>query len=118
MKAVGLDPAKEAEYDEGQKTLSGLNTMRQLRGQNITQHMALALNRGDTANFQQWLAQSQEFQQDHPGLRPPVADLQRYMMQHARNAAFAGGMGMPNGMKPSDLNSRGMLQFLNLPPSQ
>ena len=115
MTAIGLDPAKEAEYDETKKTLSGVQNLSELRQQNITQHLALALTRGDTDNFGYWADQSAQYLQDHPGMTPPLADLHRFMEQHYRSAAFANAIGGPIGVRTHDLNARGMVRYGNLP---
>ena len=113
MKVLGIDPAKEAEYDEVKRTATGLNTMRQLREKNITQHLVLALNRGDTAEEQYWLRQSQDYQQEHPGLTPPAALLGRAMQKSQRQSAQAQGTGMPVGVNLKDITARGMVGFGN-----
>lgn len=113
LTAMGLDPQKEAEYNEAQKVSVGQKTLQQLREQNITQHLSLALNRGDQDNYNYWLGQSQQYGQDHPGMMPPAADLRRYMVQNARQAAIAQSMGLPIGIQPRDINRRGMVGFAN-----
>ena len=115
LTAVGMDPAQEAEYGEMRKTASGVANLSAVRAQNITQHMSLALTRGDMDNFKYWMGQSQEYMRDHPGMEPPVANLSRYMQQHYRGAAFAGATGGPIGVRPRDLNARGMVGYGNLP---
>jgi hypothetical protein len=113
MKVLGIDPAKEAEYDEVKRTATGLNTMRQLREKNITQHLVLALNRGDTASEQYWLHQSQDYQREHPGLMPPAALLGRTMQKSQRQSAQAQSIGMPIGVSLKDITARGMVGFGN-----
>lgn len=113
MKAIGIDPAKEAEYDEVKRVETGLNTMRQLRAKNITQHLLLAVNRGDTANMNSWLQASQEFGREHPGIMPPAAMLGRDIAKTQRAAAIARGLGMPIGENVRDIATRGMVGFGN-----
>jgi hypothetical protein len=113
MKALGIDPAKEAEYDEVKRTQTGLNTMRQLREKNITQHLQLAANRGDPAMMDQWLAQSQAYAQEHPGMLPPSAMFGRVMQKSMQQGALARGLGLPIGENVRDLGARGMTGFGN-----
>lgn len=113
MTALGIDPAKEAEYDETKKVATGLSQMRQIRSQNITRHLMLAVNRGDAASFQSWEREAMQFQLDHPGMQSPLMDFSRAMSMHARNAAVAQGMGTPIGVQPRDIVGRGMTAFGN-----
>jgi hypothetical protein len=112
--AMGLDPAKEAEYNEEQKTATGLNQMRQIRSQNITRHLLLAQSRGDGPMFQEWEREATQFQMDHPGMAGPLQDFGRELATHARSVATAKGFGTPLGVKPRDIVGRGMTAFGNL----
>ena len=114
MTALGIDPAKEAEYDEEKKVYTGLQQMRNLRSQNITRHLMLAVNRDDPAMLKTWQSEAVQFQQDHPGLLSPLATFERALAMHARNAAFARGFGTPLGVQPRDVIGRGMTSFGNL----
>ena len=114
MTALGIDPAKEAEYDEEKKVYTGLQQMRNVRSQNITRHLMLAVNRDDPAMMQTWQREAIQFQQDHPGLLSPLATFERALAMHARNAAFARGFGTPLGVQPRDIVGRGMTSFGNL----
>jgi hypothetical protein len=116
MTALGIDPAKEAEYDEVNKVAIGLKTLALNRSQNIMRHLMLAespQNRGDQGMMQTWEREAMQFQMDHPGMRSPLGDFQRAMMLHARNAEVARGMGTPLGVQPRDLMGRGMTGFGN-----
>lgn len=114
MTAMGLDPAKEAEYSEEQKAATGLNAMRQVRSQNITRHLLLAQSRGDGQMFQDWERQAMQFQMDHPGMSGPLQDFGRSLSQHIRAAALARGFGTPLGVKQRDIVGRSMTSFGNL----
>lgn len=114
MTAMGLDPAKEAEYDEAQKVATGLKNMRNIRSANIERHLQLAVNRGDPSMQSYWMQQAQDFQSDHPGLRNPAQSFQRQLMLHVRNAAIARSTGLPIGVLPRDQVGAGMTSFANL----
>jgi hypothetical protein len=114
MKALGIDPAKEAEYDEEKRVATGLQTMRQMRSQNITRHLMLATNRGDEGNFQSWQSEAMKFAMDHPGMGNPLSDFGRAMALHSRNAAVAQGFGTPIGVQPRDRVGQEMTNFGNL----
>ena len=109
--AIGLDPAEEEDFAEKKRTITGLNTMAQVREQNITQHMSLALTRGDTENFGYWINQAIQYQQDHPGMPGPLEGFSGYMNQHYSRAAMAGAMGLPVGLSPKNIVGRGMLDY-------
>lgn len=114
LKAMGLDPSSEAEYEEEARVNSGLSARQQAQSQNILQHLSLALQRGDQGNFQSWVGESARYGQEHPGMRPPMADLQRYMATHMKNTAVANATGTPVGVRPNNLATRGMVGFGNL----
>jgi hypothetical protein len=118
LKAIGLDPAKEAEYDEAKRVQAGAAALRSARSQNITEHLVLAEQRGDQDSLSYWLGQSQRFGQDHPGMRPPAMTLQRALMQHMQAGAVARGMGTPIGVKPSDIAGRQETSFANFGQGQ
>lgn len=113
MQALGIDPAKEAEYDEAKKVSTGLQQMRQMRSQNITRHLMLAENRGDEGMMQSWQREAMKFAMDHPGMNNPLQDFGRAMGQHARNAAMAQGFGTPIGVSPRDVVGQRMTAFGN-----
>lgn len=114
MTAMGLDPAKEAEYDEVQKTATGLKNMRLIRSANIERHLQLATNRNDKSMFGYWMTQAQEFQADHPGLRGPAQTFSRQLMLHERNSQIARTLGLPMGVNPRDQVGAGMVSYANL----
>lgn len=114
MTAMGIDPAKEAEYNEEQRTITGLNAMRQARSQNITRHLLLAQARGDGAMFQDWERQATQFQLDHPGMAGPLQDFGRAVATHSRAVAIARGFGTPLGVKTRDVVGREKTSFGNL----
>jgi hypothetical protein len=109
MQAIGVDPAKEAEYSEVRSVASGIEQRRQIQDQNITQHLVQAYERGDQNNFQYWSGQSALSQQEHPGLLPPLADFQRAIQMRSRASAI----GLPPGVTPRDLGARGMIGYAN-----
>jgi hypothetical protein len=113
LKAIGLDPAKEAEYDEVKRISAGAAALRAARSQNITDHLVLAEQRGDRDSLSYWLGQSEQFSADHPGIRPPAMTLQRTLMQHMQAAAVARGAGTPVGVRPSDIAGRQETSFAN-----
>lgn len=115
MQAMGLDPEKEAEYDEAQKTATGLKNMRIIRANNIERHLQLSVNRQDPTMMSYWMKQAQEYQADHPGLQGPAQTFQRQLQLHARNAGIARSTGLPIGVQPRDVAGRGMVSFANLP---
>ena len=112
---MGLDPGQEAEYQEAAKTVSGEKALSQLREQNISSHLMLALSRGDMQNFNQWAGESQQFGQDHPGQLPPMANLGRLMSRTYQDQALAAAQGTPLGTSPRNITARGMVGFANLP---
>lgn len=114
MTAMGLDPAKEAEYDEANKTASGLKNMRLIRSSNIERHLQLAANRGDRSMEDYWMKQAAEYQADHPGLRGPAQTFSRQLMLHERSAQIARQTGLPIGVQPRDQAGAGMVSFANL----
>jgi hypothetical protein len=114
LTAMGLDPAGEAEYHEWKTTQLGLQNRQTELTQNITQHLAQALTRNDTSDFQKWLNISQQFQIAHPGVAPPAAHIGEYMNAQMRSSAIANGLGLPIGVKPNDISTRGMLRGANL----
>lgn len=114
MTAMGLDPAKEAEYDEASKTASGLKNMRLIRSSNIERHLQLATNRGDQSMMNYWMKQAGEYQADHPGLRGPAQTFSRQIQMHERNAAIARQTGLPIGVNPRDQVGAGMVSYANL----
>ena len=89
--------------------------MASLRSQNISEHLALAEQRHDPANFQYWMGQSQEYQQEHRGQTSPALDFQRYIMEQVQQAGYGRTLKMPLGTSLQDLIARGMVRFGNLP---
>ena len=113
LTAMGIDPAKEAEYNEVKREQIGLNTMRQLNAGNITRHLVMAQERGDQQMFQQWEAASQRYMQEHPGMEPPIANFGRAFAEHVKAATLARAINTPIGVAPRDIAGRGMLSYGN-----
>lgn len=114
LQAMGIDPAKEAEYDEEKKTATGLQNMRQMRSQNITRHLLLAFNRNDEGSMEGWQREAMRFNMDHPGMPSPLMDFKRVLMAREKGVAIARGFGTPLGVHPRDVVGRGMSAFGNL----
>ena len=114
LKSVGIDPAKEEEYNEERKTALGLQAMAKVREQNITRHLVLAMNRRDGAGFNSWVSEANTFGREHPGITPPMANFQELLNQNMQEAALAQRMGTPIGVRPNDIIGRGMTSFGNL----
>lgn len=114
FKALGIDPAKEEEYSEVKKTEVGLKTMEALHEQNIERHLEIAKHRNDPAMFQQWTSEAMRYQHEHPGMPSPIAEFGRTFGEHLRASALARGAGMPVGVSPRDIITRGMVSYGNL----
>ena len=113
MTVLGIDPAKEAEYNEVKKEQTGLKTMAQLDEQNITRHLILAENRHDPEAMRQWEGESQRYQAEHPGMTPPMSDFGRAFAQSLSAAMLARNQGVPIGVSPRDRTGRGLLSYGN-----
>jgi hypothetical protein len=113
LKAVGIDPAKEAEYSEAKGVSAGLTAMRTARSANITQHLVKATMQGNPADLQAWEQQAVEYQHDHPGMTSPLMDLGRTLQMSLRNQSLAKALGTPLGVNPRDVVGRGMTNFGN-----
>jgi hypothetical protein len=113
--ALGIDPGKEAEYQELAKAEAGLRTMRELNSSNIVRHLETAYMRGDRGMFNTWMNESQQWQRTHPGMEPPQASFGRELEVHMRQSAQAKGMGLPIGVTPRDIGARGALRYGNIP---
>lgn len=113
LMALGIDPAKEAEYTEVKREETGLSTMRSMREQNISRHLIMAQERGDPAMFHSWQREAQNYAMEHPGLTPPMADFGRAFAEHLKAATLARGQGLPIGVSPRDIAGRGMLSYGN-----
>lgn len=107
LTAMGFEPTKKATSDLNRGVVSGLQQRQQYESSNIEQHLAKALQTGNHQDFQYWLGQSQQYQQTWPGMRPPAADLPRYMQQHMQMGAFAAASGLPFGIKPKAMRAFG-----------
>ena len=114
MQALGIDPAKEAEYMEEKRTATGLQSMRTLRSQNITRHMLLAQSRQDPQMLQDWQQEALQYHQDHPFLSGPLQDFGRALSQSMQQSALARGMGTPIGVSPRDRGTIAKTSFGNL----
>jgi hypothetical protein len=114
MTAMGLDPAKEAEYREVSGVAGGLNARRQERSANISRHLLLAQSRGDAQMFQDWEQEAAQFQVDHPGKGGPLQHYGRSLAQHLRASATARGLNAPLGVRPTDNTGVNMTTFGNL----
>lgn len=113
-KAMGIDPAQEAEYDEEKKAAMGLREMRAARSQNITRHLLLAVNQQRPDDMRYWQSEAVQYAREHPGMANPLQDFGRALTLHERNASIAQGMGTPIGVQPRDRVSVGMTRFGNL----
>jgi hypothetical protein len=115
LEAMGFDPTKVATMQMNKNVLSGLEARRQYQSQNITQHLAKAEQLHDPAAMKYWEQQSTDYQHEWPGMKPPIADLGRYLDTHLREAAEAKALGAPMGIRPNNVTERkffsgGMLQ--------
>ncbi len=112
MQAVGLTPAKKAEYEEAQESLSGATEERTARAQNIVQNLFHALDKGDREGVQEGLNKAAEFQKDHPSDQMLTNLTQKYM-QRKEELATAAATGTPLGANYKDISLHKMLQSGN-----
>ena len=115
LTALGLKPAGQAEYQEVAREVSGLRAMREASSANISQHLRQAWTKGDQGEFNSWMAEAQQWQIRHPGLLPPQASFGAALTNHMRQLAQARGTGLPIGVTPQDIGTRGQLQYGNIP---
>ena len=113
LKSVGIDPAKEEEYNEVKRVGLGLKTLAQVRSQNITRHMVLAMNRHDPASFRAWAAEAQTYARDHLGMSSPLQGLTSALSEGLQQQSLARALGTPLGVSPRDIIGRGMTSFGN-----
>ena len=106
LEAMGLDPTKVATMSLNKSVLTGLESRRQIQSQNITQHLAKAYQLGDQSAYQHWMAQSAAYQQEWPGMRPPAADVGRYISGRIRGVEIGQALGGPPGLKPNNFTER------------
>jgi hypothetical protein len=111
-KAMGLEPAKEAQYKEASKITAGLIDQRTYRQQNISTHLIRAIMTRDPASYQAWLGEAVKFKQDHPQLLGPAATLGRYMSRQMQQQGVSNALGLPPTVA-RDLSLRTNLGFLN-----
>jgi hypothetical protein len=114
LTALGIDPAKQAEYQEVNREAVGLRTMRELASSNIVRHMEQAYMRGDQGMFNTWMGEAQRWQMQHPGMVPPQASFQRELENHIRQSAYAQARGLPVGVAPRDISAQGALRYGNI----
>jgi hypothetical protein len=114
LTALGIDPAKQAEYQEVTREAVGLRTMRELNSSNIVRHMEVAYTRGDQGMFNTWMGEAQKWQQEHPGMVPPQAGFQRELANHMRQSAQAQATGLPIGVTPRDISAQRALRYGNI----
>ncbi len=114
LTAMGLDPAGEEEYNEAKNAQLGLQNRYTEQTQNVTQHLAQALSRGDMTDYQKWVGTAEQIHEAHPGLPPIMSHLSQYLQRNYQQAGIANSMGLPIGVKPNDLAARGMLRGYNL----
>src|SRR6202044_1289843 len=72
QKTLGFTPADEANYEEKEQTVSGIEAREEYDKSNIQTHLAKAFNRQDPAMYQSWLQDNQSYMLTHPGLEPPA----------------------------------------------
>ena len=113
LTAMGFDPEQKATNDLNRSVLTGLQTRRQTQSQNITQHLAKAIQTNNPSDLQYWEGQSAQAQRDWPGFAPPIAHLQRYVQMQAQQAGVARALGAPFGIRANDRTSLGMLDGSN-----
>jgi hypothetical protein len=91
----------------------GLKTLAQVRSQNITRHMVLAMNRHDPASFRAWAAEAQTYARDHLGMSSPLQGLTSALSEGLQQQSLARALGTPLGVSPRDIIGRGMTSFGN-----
>jgi hypothetical protein len=114
MTALGIDPGKQAEYQEVSRDAAGLRTMRELNSSNIVRHLEQAYMSGNRGMLNTWMGEAQNWQREHPGMVPPQVGFQRELENHIRQSAQAQGMGVPIGVTPRDIGARGALRYGNI----
>ena len=114
LTAMGLDPSGVEEYNEANNAQLWLQIRYTEQTQNVTQHLALALSRGDMTDYQKWVGTAEQIREAHPGLPPIMSHLSQYLQRNYQQAGIANSMGLPIGVKPNDLAARGMLRGYNL----
>jgi hypothetical protein len=115
MTALGIKPARLAEYQEVAREESGLRTLREASSANISQHLRQAYTQRDPEMFNSWMAEAQRWQAAHPGLMPPQATFQRALQNHMNQLAQAHATGLPINVLPRDIAGRGLLHYGNIP---
>ena len=115
MTALGLKPARQAEYQEVAREASGLRTMREASSANISEHLRHAWTQGDAGAFNVWMTEAQRWQVQHPGFLPPQATFGQTLNNHMRQLAQAKGTGLPIGVRPQDIGPREALDYANIP---
>jgi hypothetical protein len=115
LTAMGLKPQRQAEYQEVAREESGLRALREASSANISQHLRQAWTQHDQGSFNAWMGEAQRWQAEHPGLVPPHATFIRTLQNHQNQLAQARGTGLPIGVSPRDVGTRGQLQYGNFP---
>ena len=115
LTALGLKPAGKAEYQEVAREVTGLRTMREASSANISQHLRRAWMQGDQELFNDWMGEAQRWQLRHPGLMPPQASFGQALQNHMRQLAQSRSTGLPIGVAPQDIGTRGQFQYGNFP---
>lgn len=113
VKALGLTPSDEANYEEKEKIVEGQEARQDYDKTNIMTHLAKSFNRQDPQAYQDWVMHSQNYMATHPGLMPPAAEFGNFLQEHMRAAALAGSTGTPLSTNVRDLISRGMVSYGN-----
>ena len=111
LQAVGIEPARKADYDEVRKAEQGLNAQRQYRSNNIERHLMLAQSTQDSDAQSYWRGQALDYMRNNPGLPGPLQGFTSQYRRQMDQGAMARGFGMPLGVKPNDLAARSLTDF-------
>jgi hypothetical protein len=113
LQAVGIEPARKADYDEAVKAEQGLTAQRSYRSGNIDRHLMLAQLTGERGDQAYWMQQARQYAQNNPGMVGPLQGFPMQLTRQVQQAAQARGLGMPLGIRANDLATRRLTDFGN-----
>jgi len=111
-RALGFTTAERAEYNEAAQAVRVQKQGIQYRSGVIKQNLVRALESKDQAAAQEIIGQAQEFDRRHPD-RAILPNFASYLQRRQKDKVIAEELGVPLGVRPTDLESRKLTEFAN-----
>jgi len=110
--ALGFEPGRYAEYEEGSRALQGRREAMQFVAANIRKNLAISMERNDQAGVEKFRGLAAEYDKEHPQ-EAIMSTFPAYYGRRQQQAAIARTTQLPYGVSPKDIQARKFSETYN-----